>query len=335
MVVTGPLLITPGPSTTVTETATSGELSNYSITWVCRDGSSVVASGNGPSGTFAVTATTAGRNVVCTFSNTALTPASLHTSKSVSVNGGAVPAGGVTTGDVISYAVKVANTGQLPGATTLTTTIPANTSYNGTGWTVNGSTLTRTVTVAGGATVISTLAVTVGPLAPNTTSIANKVATSSGPCTACVNSLATAAVIAVTSKLVSINGNAASASNPVGPGDVLQYQFTATNTGGTDAAPVITDAVPAHASYTGGVAEGWTVAGSAHGPVATKSLAVPIGATVTTTFTITVDNPLQVGTTAIANSATVVPGIMRLRGVESGAGLHRGDHRRSGSGAPR
>ena len=61
---------------------------------------------------------------------------------------------------------------------------------------------------------------------------------------------------------------------------MLQYQFTATNTGGTDAAPVLTDAVPAHASYTGGVAEGWTVAASGPGSVATRSLAVPIGATV-------------------------------------------------------
>ncbi len=73
--IVGPLLGRSGQTYTISETAASGSLSNYTSTWSCVDqanGNVVVASGNGSSGSFAMPNNIAGgAKVVCTITNTA------------------------------------------------------------------------------------------------------------------------------------------------------------------------------------------------------------------------------------------------------------------------
>ena len=82
--------------------------------------------------------------------------ASLATTKSLTKVNGATPPTNylVSSGDVLEYTVSVANTGGQSGTTTLTETVPDNTSYSGSseGWTVASGNYTQDVTVAAGAT---------------------------------------------------------------------------------------------------------------------------------------------------------------------------------------
>ena len=114
--------------------------------------------------------------------------ASLATSKVLaSINGD--PSGTlVKSGATLVYSISVKETsGTAAGATTLTETLPANTSYTGSGegWTVNGSQYTQIVTVAAGQTVSKTFTVQAGTLASSVASIVNTVTTSSGTCPNC------------------------------------------------------------------------------------------------------------------------------------------------------
>ena len=82
--------------------------------------------------------------------------ASLATTKTLTkVNGATTPTNYlVSSGDALEYTVSVANTGGQSGTTTLTETVPDNTSYSGSseGWTVASGNYTQDVTVAAGAT---------------------------------------------------------------------------------------------------------------------------------------------------------------------------------------
>jgi uncharacterized repeat protein (TIGR01451 family) len=305
----GPLLAPPDSSYTVAETMPSGDPATYAISWSCIDSvsGSTIASGAGAAGTFTLGRTPAGDDVTCTFVNTALTPAMLQTTTSlISVNGGAVPAAGVTSGDVLTYQVSVHNSGQLAGSTTVHEQVPFGTGYSGTGegWSVANGGADLGLAAAPGATVTATFTVTIDRLPADTRTIDERATTSFGDCVGCSISTPTAAVLSTALALIAVNGNPVGPGQTVGPGDVLQYRVVLTNSGGTSGSTVVTEPVPANTSYTGAPAEGWSI----NGEIASRSLTASAGGSVSTTFTVTIDNPLQIGTTEITNSASASSG---------------------------
>jgi len=120
------------------------------------------------------------------------TAASLVTTNVLTaVNGNPVPAGYLAKpGDVLTYTVTVANTGGTAGSTDVGQTVPAGTSYTGTGegWSAGcaaaSSTCNQTVAVGAGQTSSVTYTVTVaGP--GSTATIVNTATSSVGSCSAC------------------------------------------------------------------------------------------------------------------------------------------------------
>jgi uncharacterized repeat protein (TIGR01451 family) len=82
-------------------------------------------------------------------------------------------------------------------------------------------------------------------------------------------------------------------------GDVLTYNIAATSVSAAYAGVVLTEALPANTTFTGGSSEGWTVNGSAY----TQSIDVAANTTVTKTFTVTVGN-LAAGQMTLNNTVT-------------------------------
>jgi uncharacterized repeat protein (TIGR01451 family) len=305
----GPVLATPGASYTVSETMQVDDPAAYTISWSCINSvdGATIAAGVGVTGAVAIGRAVSGANVTCTFVNTAFTPAALHTTTTlIGVNGGALPAAGVSTGDVLTYRVSIGNSGQLPGATTVHEQIPAGANYSGVGegWIVTNGGADQAFAVEPGATVVATFTITVGRLATGERTIDERATTSSGDCVGCSISTATVALLATTLTLVAVNGTAIVAGQTLGPGDVLQYRFIVSNSGGTNGSTTITEAVPPNTSYTGPASERWSITGA----TATRSLSAPAGGSASAAFTVTVDNPLQIGTTEITNSASVSVG---------------------------
>jgi uncharacterized repeat protein (TIGR01451 family) len=109
----GPVIAGSGNTYTLTETAASGDLSNYTVTYSCIDtanGNSVVASGTGPSITLPFPPTTGtSPAVACTFTNVpvAATPG-------ISVAKTASPTNFDRPGTTITYSFAVTNTGNVP-----------------------------------------------------------------------------------------------------------------------------------------------------------------------------------------------------------------------------
>ncbi|OZB79879.1 MAG: hypothetical protein B7X32_20480, partial [Microbacterium sp. 13-71-7] len=95
--VVGPLLGQSGQVYTISETASSGSLSNYTSTWSCVDqanGNAVVASGAGASGSFTMpNNSTGGAKIVCTITNATVSPPSAFTCGSTSVYSVTTPGG--------------------------------------------------------------------------------------------------------------------------------------------------------------------------------------------------------------------------------------------------
>ena len=95
--VVGPLLGRSGQVYTISETAASGSLGNYTSTWSCVDqanGNAVVGSGNGTGGSFTMpNNTTGGAKIVCTITNTAAAPPSAFTCSSSTVYSVTIPGG--------------------------------------------------------------------------------------------------------------------------------------------------------------------------------------------------------------------------------------------------
>ncbi|WP_330166581.1 beta strand repeat-containing protein [Comamonas koreensis] len=120
------------------------------------------------------------------------TPASLATTNVLtSVNGSPVPAGYLAKpGDVLTYTVTVVNSGGTAGSTDVGQTVPAGTTYTGSGqgWSAGctdaGTQCTQTVPV--GANQTSTVQYTVTVASPGSTAtIVDSVTSSVGTCTAC------------------------------------------------------------------------------------------------------------------------------------------------------
>lgn len=113
-------------------------------------------------------------------------------------------------------------------------------------------------------------------------------------------------VLATSKTLASINGLPVAVGQGVAPGDVLQYGVSVANTGGAGTT-VLTETVPAGTTFTGAAAEGWSCAsGSIAGTTCTKSVAVGAGATVASTFTVTLTAtpPAQIANTVTTSVGT-------------------------------
>ena len=108
----GPVIAGSGNTYTLTETAASGDLSNYTVTYSCIDtanGNSVVASGTGPSITLPFPATTStSPAVACTFTNVPLAA-----TPGISVAKSASPSSFDKPGSTITYSFAVKNTGNV------------------------------------------------------------------------------------------------------------------------------------------------------------------------------------------------------------------------------
>ncbi|MEG0112461.1 MAG: hypothetical protein RR749_08730, partial [Comamonas sp.] len=170
---------------TVTLPSTGGALVNYAATNPSGSG----APGVDPSAACVNSATA----YCASHSLSVNTPASLATTNVLTaVNGSPVPAGYLAKpGDVLTYTVSVTNSGGTAGSTDVGQTVPAGTTYTGTGqgWgagcTAAGTQCAQPVTVGAGQT--STLQYTVTVASPGSTpSIVDTVTSSVGTCTTCV-----------------------------------------------------------------------------------------------------------------------------------------------------
>ena len=273
-----------------------------------------------PANTTSISNTVAAPGSVCTScSPTNPTKAVLTTSKILLTDNGnpATSATQVAAGDVLVYQITVTNTGGSSGTQTLHDPVPANTSYTGTGegWSCTnpsptGTACDQTVLVGAGGTVNTSYTVTViNPLPSGTTSIANTVTAPGSVCTSCSPTNPTKAVLSTSKVLLTDNGNPAIAATQVAAGDVLVYQITVTNTGGSSGTQTLHDPVPANTTYTG-TGEGWSCANpSPAGTACDQTLPVGAGASAQVTYTATVANPLSVGTSSISNTVTPDIGI--------------------------
>ena len=211
--------------------------------------------------------------------------ASLATTKSLTKVNGATPPTNylVSSGDVLEYTVSVANTGGQSGTTTLTETVPTNTSYSGSseGWAVASGNYTQDVTVAAGATVTKTFTVTVGTLGDGVLSIANTVASSSGSCSSCTVTNATDPRLSISKSVPS--------SLPVG--GTGSYTITLTNNGGsaTSGAVTFTDTLPTGLSFNAQTAGASVLGCTAAGQVVTCTGSSAIAAAGTASVTYSVD----------------------------------------------
>jgi uncharacterized repeat protein (TIGR01451 family) len=241
-----------------------------------------------------------------------LTSASLTTVKKIlTVNGtAATTATVIKAGDTLVYDITTTNSGGVAGSTTLTETVPANTTYSLTteGWSATcaaaASTCTQLVNVAGNSSVSKTFTVKVDASLPVTaTNIANVITSSADvTCAACsptANPIAPASITTI-KKLTLINGVAAAVGAIVKAGDTLTYDVTSTNTSGTAGATTLTETVPLNSTYSL-TTEGWSAACAAAASTCTQVVAIPGNSNVSKTFTIKIDASLPVTATNIAN----------------------------------
>ncbi|MCW2845839.1 MAG: hypothetical protein JWN22_3755 [Nocardioides sp.] len=112
--VAGPVVVLPGGTYTITQTASGGtDLNDYATTWKCVKGSdgSTIGSGTGSSGSFTVPSGSAS-TVVCTFTDLPLIPAIELDKVAGAIND--VDGNGPDAGDTVTYTFTVTNTGNVP-----------------------------------------------------------------------------------------------------------------------------------------------------------------------------------------------------------------------------
>jgi uncharacterized repeat protein (TIGR01451 family) len=209
------------------------------------------------------------------------------------------PTGAVVPGDVVTYMVTVTNTGAVDytaeAPASLTDTLSAvldDASYNNdatSGATVTDGILSWSGALAVGTPVTITYSVTVAPAGTGDGTLTNAVVPTApgGEC-------ATDGGCSVTNELQSFTVAKAASTTQVNPGDVVTYTVTVTNTGQVDYtadAPASFDddltAALDDATYNNDASNGATVTGS----TLAWSGALAAGASVTITYSVTVDDP--------------------------------------------
>ncbi|SDH63910.1 Ig-like domain-containing protein [Agrococcus jejuensis] len=114
--VTGPVIVLPGDTVTVTQTTTPGSTTpttDYAATWQCIDtayGDALVSSGFGHQASFTMpTKPAIGSNVICTFTNE-------EAVSSITLDKTAVTTTANAIGDTLSYTFTITNTGNVPAS---------------------------------------------------------------------------------------------------------------------------------------------------------------------------------------------------------------------------
>ncbi len=108
--------------------------------------------------------------------------------------------------------------------------------------------------------------------------------------------------------ITSVNGAPATASTFVKGGDTVAYTITTSNPATTSGSTTLSDTVPTNTVYSGS-GEGWSCAsGSPAGTQCDQLVDVAPGSSTSTTYTVTVANPIPAGTTSITNVATSTSG---------------------------
>ncbi len=306
----GPVVVSPGVAYPVSESgAGSTDLSTYSASYQCVDSdNNVLASGAATSFDYTAPPPVDGHGVAatCTFTNTPL-PRS-YTVKKTSSAATALP------GDVVTYSVKVTNTGPVAytaaDPASFTDDLSAvldDATYNGDasgGATVSGSTLSWSGALGVGQTITVTYSVTVKDPDTGNRTLTNTV-TPTGPGGSCVSTADCTTTTTVPGPTYTVAKSASA--NTAQPGDVVTYSVAVKNTGqvaytAADPASFTDDlsAVLDDATYNGDASNGATVSGT----TLSWSGALAVGQTVTVTYSVTVKNP-DTGDRTLTNA--VVP----------------------------
>ncbi|HEX4960907.1 MAG TPA: hypothetical protein VF173_08720 [Thermoanaerobaculia bacterium] len=212
-----------------------------------------------------------------------------------------------TPGDTLVFNLAVSNGGdQDSPATSLTETVPANTTFNAAasspGWSCSGTaagsacTLSLPAIPGAGGSLSRSFAVTIDdPLPAGVTTITNS-ACDSGRCDTIVIPTDGEARLSVTKSVLS--GSAV-------PGAGLVFAVTVANLGNQAASVTLTETVPAHTTYDAAASSPWTCSGVAAGSSCTVSAGTLAGGGSSTVFrfAVRIDSPLPAGVTQIANSA--------------------------------
>jgi uncharacterized repeat protein (TIGR01451 family) len=226
-----------------------------------------------------------------------------------------------TPGGVVTYTIGYANAGNQ-GATgvVLTDTVPAGTTFTGSGWTCTpdnnpGSACTRAVgaLAGGGGSGSAPFAVTVVNPVPagldqitNTASAADDGTNGPDPNPADNSATDTTPLDAAPDLTIAKSDGGATAN----AGDTVAYILTFSNVGTQGATGVVlSEVVPANTTFNaGGSSAGWTCAPDGN-PGSTCTLnvgAIAAGAPADgRTFAVTVANPVAAGVSQISNTATV------------------------------
>ncbi|MGW3184514.1 DUF7507 domain-containing protein [Kitasatospora sp. NPDC001119] len=226
----GPVIALSGTTYTLTETAASGSLSDYTTTYDCVDtanGNAPITSGSGVT-TFNLPfpATVEDKNspmVLCTFTNTPVpvTPA-LTIVKSAS------PTTVSAVGQVVDYSFLVTNTGNV----TLTDVTVNETAFSGSGGPLVAACPPGAASLAPGASVTCTASYTVTQADLNAGSITNTAtATGTPPSGPPVTSPPSNATVTATANPALTIVKSVDATDLTAAGQVLHYMYLVTNTG--------------------------------------------------------------------------------------------------------
>src|SRR6516165_1612393 len=150
--------------------------------------------------------------------------------------------------------------------------------------------------------------VTVAATVPaGTATIVNTVNSSTGTCSSCTVTTPTVAVLDVVKTLFSVNGAPVGPTATVGPNDVLVYDITVTDRGGSAGSTTLTETVPANTTFTG---TGWTCTPhDAAGSTCAEMVMAAANSSTTVPFEVTVAATLPAGTATIVNTVTSSTGI--------------------------
>jgi uncharacterized repeat protein (TIGR01451 family) len=226
-------------------------------------------------------------------------------------------------GSLLTYRISVSNVGNQAASTvTLTDVVPDHTTFeagsSSLGWhctpgTAAGSTCTASLgsLAGGGASASRDFAVRiVQPLPAGVTVITNR-ACASAPsvqdnCDNETTPTTGSPVLAIVKKLLTANP---------GPGTLLSYEITVTNSGDQDAASVtVTDELPPATAFDpASSSPGWSCSPSNHSPATCSATVSPLaaGASATLLLGARLDAPLPAGLEVLPNTACVEQGAQR------------------------